>query len=75
MPIYEFKCAGCQNRFEKLCQMGETGANVNCPNCGRQGSNRVMSGFSSRNNNNDTFSSDSNSCGSCSAGSCATCGH
>ncbi|HAP93658.1 MAG TPA: zinc ribbon domain-containing protein [Desulfotomaculum sp.] len=73
MPVYEFKCAGCELRFERLCQIGETGANVNCPHCGRQGPGRVMSGFNSPGSN--SMSDGSSSCGSCSSGSCATCGH
>jgi putative FmdB family regulatory protein len=31
MPIYEFDCAGCGERFEELVGVGET---PRCPRCG-----------------------------------------
>ncbi len=31
MPIYEFKCAGCDKGFEKIVKVEET---PDCPNCG-----------------------------------------
>ena len=48
MPIYEFKCASCGQRFDKLCSMGENGEKLACPKCGATGPGRVMSGFASR---------------------------
>lgn len=33
MPIYEYLCEDCGNKFEKLVRRGETG--VACPSCGK----------------------------------------
>lgn len=83
MPIYEFKCAACARRFEKLCALGETGEHVTCPNCGKPGPTRVMSSFAARGgtkggSDGPDFGGGNGSgggCAGCSSGSCATCGH
>jgi putative FmdB family regulatory protein len=80
MPIYEFKCAACAQRIEKLCPLGETGAGITCPRCGKPGPNRVMSSFrTARGKGNENggleLNGGSDGCASCSAASCATCGH
>lgn len=80
MPIYEFRCPGCDRRFEKLCSMGETGDHVTCPECGRQGAQRVMSGFFSKGGKGDNggfgvTAGGGGGCAGCSSSSCATCGH
>jgi len=41
MPIYEFECEECGNRFEELVP-GET-AEVACPSCGSPRARRLMS--------------------------------
>lgn len=33
MPIYEYYCSSCQQRFEKLSRMSDT--NQPCPGCGQ----------------------------------------
>jgi len=43
MPIYEFECGGCGERFEDLVTAG-TGWAV-CPACGAAGASRRLSGF------------------------------
>ena len=40
MPIYEFKCAGCGEGFEKIVKVDET---PGCPNCGSSEVERVVS--------------------------------
>ncbi|MHB8917674.1 MAG: FmdB family zinc ribbon protein [Desulfocucumaceae bacterium] len=79
MPIYEFKCQSCGRRFEKLCSLGETGENLECPRCGAARPGRVMSGFSSRSSGKDSFagsgSSGGSGCGGCSSTNCGSCGH
>jgi len=45
MPIYEFVCRVCGERFERVCRMGETGAGVECPACGKSGARKVPSTF------------------------------
>ncbi|MBC7105214.1 MAG: zinc ribbon domain-containing protein [Firmicutes bacterium] len=69
MPIYEFRCAKCQERFERLCPVGETGENLSCPRCGEQRPVRVLSTFSSRGTSGGT----GGGCASCSSTSCSSC--
>lgn len=73
MPIYEFRCAGCGRRFEKLCPMGESGENLKCPDCGAPSPKRVMSAFSA--SGADGGKGSGSGCGTCSSHNCGSCGH
>lgn len=44
MPLYEFKCPGCREKFEQLCQSGSD--SFTCPTCGEE-AKRVYSTFCS----------------------------
>ena len=44
MPIYEYHCGGCGERFEELVSPSATEAPP-CPSCGAAGAQRVMSMF------------------------------
>lgn len=46
MPIYEYRCEGCGNRFEKLVR-GEARA-VECPGCGGEQLERQYSTFAAQ---------------------------
>lgn len=72
MPIYEFRCSGCGSRFEKLCQLGESGEYVRCPNCNAASPERVMSSFRAA---GSRISSGGSGCSSCGATDCSSCGH
>ncbi|MBI2839201.1 MAG: zinc ribbon domain-containing protein [Acidobacteria bacterium] len=50
MPLYEYECEGCGERFEVLQRAGESGEGVSCPKCGAQRVERVFSTFASQNN-------------------------
>jgi putative FmdB family regulatory protein len=41
MPIYEFECEGCGDRFEELVEAG--GMEVACPECGSFRTRRLIS--------------------------------
>ncbi|GBF33266.1 hypothetical protein DCCM_2365 [Desulfocucumis palustris] len=78
MPIYEFRCDSCGNKFDKLCPMGETGENINCPRCEAPKPQRVMSGFAPKSvgkNGLSTPMGGGGGCSGCSSSSCSTCGH
>ena len=34
MPVYEYKCDECGERFEKLTSVGGKEVSVKCPKCG-----------------------------------------
>lgn len=41
MPIYEFECPSCENRFEKLQKVSDVDP-TDCPNCGKVGVRRRL---------------------------------
>ena len=47
MPIYEFECDECSEKFELLLGLHYDPKEVRCPKCKAAGSRRLMSGFSS----------------------------
>ncbi len=62
MPIYEYKCVKCGNKFELLQKMDEGNNDITCPKCGTSKPKKLFSTFSS---------SDKDS--SCDTGTCPTC--
>jgi len=48
MPVYEFQCRACGERFERKLSVAERDEAGCCPRCGRRQTERVMSGFWSR---------------------------
>jgi len=46
MPIYEFKCKGCDNIFEYLCLRSDDKDHVVCPSCGHGEAETLLSTFS-----------------------------
>ena len=45
MPLYEYRCQGCGERFEVLQRLGEGAAGLRCPRCGAEGATRQLSTF------------------------------
>lgn len=45
MPLYEYSCPDCRERFEVLQRMGEGAEAVRCPACGGERSERQLSTF------------------------------
>ena len=45
MPLYEYRCRGCGERFEVLQRLGASGDDVLCPRCGEARPERVLSTF------------------------------
>jgi putative FmdB family regulatory protein len=44
MPIYEYRCSGCDGRYEEWVGVGEVNKR-GCPHCGRAERTRVPSRF------------------------------
>lgn len=40
MPIYEFVCGDCGEKFDELCAVG---ASASCPHCGSSNTSRLIS--------------------------------
>ncbi len=47
MPIYEYECRRCKERFEVLQKMSEDSSQLHCPKCQADRPKRVLSLFSS----------------------------
>ena len=47
MPIYEYECRMCKERFEVLQKMNEDNSPLRCPKCQADKPTRVLSHFSS----------------------------
>ncbi|RLC69584.1 MAG: zinc ribbon domain-containing protein [Chloroflexi bacterium] len=45
MPIYEYQCLKCGQRFELRRSMTESDSDVRCPKCGAEHPQRVFSVF------------------------------
>jgi putative FmdB family regulatory protein len=79
MPIYEYQCAECGTRFEKLRPMSQANASAPCAHCGSSDTSRAISLFSavSRGNGGESraIAGSGKGCGSCAATTCATCSH
>lgn len=48
MPIYEYRCQNCEERFEKLVRMSTPVEEIECPHCQERQAQRLMSTFSGR---------------------------
>ncbi len=47
MPIYEYECRKCEERFEVLQKANETNELICCPKCGTDKPGRLLSAFCS----------------------------
>jgi putative FmdB family regulatory protein len=47
MPIYDFACAACQHRFERLQKMSDADPTI-CPQCGQEAVSRQVTAPSFR---------------------------
>ncbi|MBI4697542.1 MAG: zinc ribbon domain-containing protein [Nitrospirae bacterium] len=70
MPIFEYKCEGCGNEFEKLVY--GSSAEVSCPKCTSKNIKKKFSRFGMSGVQKQGSSSGSG-CSSCSSSSCSTC--
>ena len=69
MPIFEYLCEDCGNKFEKLVRNGANG--VHCPSCGQEHLKQQFSTFAARANG---ASKAQDAMPSCPSGMCQTPG-
>lgn len=75
MPIYEYRCIQCGERFEVLQSIGEDGSGLGCPKCHAGNPKRLFSScFIHGSSDGKTSGISSSSCSSCSSHMCSTCG-
>lgn len=44
MPLYEYECQGCGERYDRLCNMADADKPKTCPKCDASDSKRRISG-------------------------------
>ena len=43
MPVYDFQCRGCKNRFSEMMPIEEEGQRqIRCPKCGSEDAERLI---------------------------------
>ena len=75
MPIFEYRCSECNNKFEVLHKSSAAEEEVICPNCKSDKNKKLMSSFSASFNGGSDFSSNSyndDSTSSYGGGGCAS---
>jgi putative FmdB family regulatory protein len=77
MPIYEYVCNKCKNKFELMRPFSKASEDAACPKCQNK-SKRILSRCYSFSTNASgvpqELSGNGGSCASCSSGSCSSCG-
>jgi len=68
MPIYEYQCTQCDEKFEVRQSMGEDGSRLSCPKCSAENPRRLLSTFFSPGSSSSELSE--TSCPTCSTGTC-----
>jgi len=48
MPIYEYRCMECEEKFEKLVRLSTSTSDIECPKCGEQKAEKLISTFCAR---------------------------
>ena len=46
MPLYEYQCKSCEKKFETLVSLKGLDDPVECPDCGSEETDRLLSTFS-----------------------------
>ena len=78
MPIYEYVCSDCKNKFEQMRPLSQCSLPADCPKCHKQAS-RKMSTFSALSATLGGVpkavpgASGTSKCSNCGSGSCSTC--
>ncbi|MBL7074237.1 zinc ribbon domain-containing protein [candidate division KSB1 bacterium] len=73
MPIFEYKCRQCGEKFEELIFSSQGEGGVGCPHCGSGEVEKCPSLFGFSSGSKTVSSVHSSSCSSCSVPSCNTC--
>jgi len=74
MPIYEYQCLDCSERFDELVGIINYKVdNINCPECQSNHVQRLMSAFGFSSGEKSSANSSSLSCSTCSSKNCSAC--
>jgi putative FmdB family regulatory protein len=73
MPIYEYLCGECGNRFEILRSISEADSPILCKICQSSKTSRTVSVFFAQSGSRVIAGGNGGGCAGCSSGSCSTC--
>jgi putative FmdB family regulatory protein len=73
MPIYEYICLDCGERFETIRLMKEADAPISCRQCESPRTSRMLSLFNAASGGRVVAGGSNASCAGCSSSSCAAC--
>lgn len=71
MPIYEYRCLKCDEKFEALVFSGDD--RVACPSCKGNRLERLMSACGFKSGGSFTPASGASGCSTCSSTDCSSC--
>lgn len=77
MPLYEYQCVVCGNRFERLRSVRQVNEPLACPDCGGE-SRRLLSvfaAFSTSASGESRAVAGTGGCAGCAGGACPSCSH
>jgi putative FmdB family regulatory protein len=74
MPIYEYVCLDCGERFELIRSMKEADVPVACETCESQHTSRLLALFNAHSGGRVVAGGGESGCAGCSGGSCSCCG-
>jgi len=77
MPIYEYVCVNCGQKFEMRRSFSQADEPATCPACGGQHIRRLLSAFmafSSDGGTRTAVAGAGSACSACAATSCSACG-
>ena len=76
MPIYEYVCRDCGNKFELLRPFSQVNKPAACPKCHKTAKKKLstFASFSMSEGGSPTPIAGGSSCSTCGSSSCSTCG-
>ena len=78
MPIYEYVCGKCKNKFELMRSFSRSQEGADCPKCSGRAERILSSCYamtSSEYGAAKNIDGAGSSCSSCSSGNCGSCEH
>jgi putative FmdB family regulatory protein len=72
MPVYEYRCKSCDEKYEVFHRGKEEQEKVICPSCNSKESKKLLSGFNASVNSSSDSPCASGSCGIPAAGVCGS---
>lgn len=75
MPLYEYICQDCGNRFDSLRSFSQADQPIACTICNSKHTKRALSRFNAHSGGRVIAGNQHNGCSGCSGGSCSSCNH